>query len=249
MTTPPAIERAPHAALDPTGRWPKAIKIQRLLGLEPGSPGRLSLLEVGTGSGAIAHYFAQRSGLDCDVDAVDVVDQRTVIDGYRFEVIRDTALPYLDGRFDVVISNHVIEHVGDKLAQLAHLREIRRVLRDSGVAYLAVPNRWQIVEPHFRLAFLSWLPRRWRDAYVRAAGKGNRYDCEPLTVADLESLLIDADFAFRNVCVEAMHETFAIERPEALLARIVGCVPRSTLQRLRRLIPTLIYVLRKPAPQ
>ncbi len=27
-------------------------------------------------------------------------------------------------------------------------------MRDDATAYLAVPNRWMLVEPHFKLAFL-----------------------------------------------------------------------------------------------
>ena len=47
-----------------------------------------------------------------------------------------TALPYPDADFDVVIANHVLEHVADESRALA---EIRRVLRPGGWAMLAVP--------------------------------------------------------------------------------------------------------------
>lgn len=47
-----------------------------------------------------------------------------------------TALPYGDARFDLVIANHVLEHVGDDWKALA---EIRRVLRPGGFAILQVP--------------------------------------------------------------------------------------------------------------
>jgi SAM-dependent methyltransferase len=46
------------------------------------------------------------------------------------------ALPFPDADFDVVIANHVLEHVPDDAAALA---EIRRVLRPGGWAMLAVP--------------------------------------------------------------------------------------------------------------
>ena len=62
------------------------------------------------------------------------------------EVTQGVELPFDDARFDVVISNHVIEHVGDEAAQHAHLREIRRVMKADGSAYLAVPNRWMLTE-------------------------------------------------------------------------------------------------------
>ena len=47
-----------------------------------------------------------------------------------------TALPYPDSRFDAVLANHVLEHVGDDWRALA---EIRRVLRPGGFAILQVP--------------------------------------------------------------------------------------------------------------
>jgi SAM-dependent methyltransferase len=47
-----------------------------------------------------------------------------------------TALPFPDADFDVVIANHVLEHVADDARALA---EIRRVLRPGGWAMLAVP--------------------------------------------------------------------------------------------------------------
>jgi SAM-dependent methyltransferase len=43
------------------------------------------------------------------------------------------ALP--DGSFDVVIANHVLEHVNDQTA----LRELRRILRPGGVLVITVP--------------------------------------------------------------------------------------------------------------
>jgi ubiquinone/menaquinone biosynthesis C-methylase UbiE len=113
------------------------------------------LLEIGTGSGGIAHYFATHKSIRCDVAAVDVVDQRLLRDKFKFVLIEDTALPFANGSFDVVISNHVIEHVGNRDAQYHHLSEIHRVLKMDGVGYLAVPNRWMLVEPHYKLIFLK----------------------------------------------------------------------------------------------
>ncbi|WP_457383337.1 class I SAM-dependent methyltransferase [Rhodanobacter sp. TND4EL1] len=148
------IDRKPHISKDLHSRNLKGLKIERLLNLA-GRTQPMRLLEVGTGSGGIAHYFGTHPKLHCEVDAVDVYDNRQVTDGYRYHQVHDTQLPFADQSFDVVLTNHVIEHVGDESAQLAHLAELHRVLRPDGVGYLAVPNRWMLIEPHYKLAFLS----------------------------------------------------------------------------------------------
>lgn len=239
-----AEHRQPHVSLDLASRHAKALKIERLLGLAT-MPQPLHLLEIGTGAGGIAHYFATHPQLRCEVNAVDVVDNRQVAEGYTFRQVQGVELPFADASFDVVISNHVIEHVGDASAQARHLTEIRRVLKPGGVGYLAVPNRWMLVEPHYRLMFLSWWPCAWRTPYLRLMRKGSFYDCEPLEMRQLERMLSSTGFGYRNLCIEAIRATLAIERPRAMLTRWFGLLPDGMLKPLRGLIPTLIYRLER----
>ena len=229
-----------HAALEASTRFPKARKIEALLRLDD-RHGPLRLLEVGTGSGWIAHYFASHPSGRFTVDAVDVVDARQVHAGYRYQDVAGTRLPFADASFDVVVSNHVIEHVGDERDQLAHLAELRRVLRAGGIGYLAVPNRWMLVEPHFRLPLLSWLPASLADRYVRVAGKGTHYDCRPLRLPQLERMLAASGLRAANVCVAALRSTLDIERPGSLPQRLLTRVPDGLLEPWRAAIPTLIY--------
>jgi SAM-dependent methyltransferase len=235
-------ERQPHAVLDAASRNTKALKIERLLDLV-NRPQPVRVLEIGTGSGGIAHYFANHDAMRCEVVAVDVVDNRRVSDGYEFHLVRGVALPFADANFDVVVSNHVIEHVGDAKAQVQHLSEIRRVMKHDGVGYLAVPNRWMLTEPHYRLMFLSWWPRGWRTLYLRLIRGDGFYDCEPLERHQLERMLEEAGLGYRNLCIEAMRETLAIERPEAMITRWLSMVSNQVLEPLRGVIPTLIYRL------
>lgn len=236
--------RRPHAVLDLPSRRHKGLKIERLLNLAH-RPQPIRLLEVGTGSGGIAHYFGTHLQLRCEVDAVDVHDSRLVTEGYRYHEVAGTQLPFPDASFDVVLSNHVIEHVGDEAAQRAHLRELHRVLRLDGVGYLAVPNRWMLVEPHYRLAFLSWLPHAWRSPYLKLRGRGEHYDCEPLQMRQLERMLGTAGFRYGNLCIEALRATLDIESPCSVSARALGVTPDILLAPLRRIIPTLIYKVSK----
>jgi SAM-dependent methyltransferase len=240
-----AAPRRPHAALDPVGRKPKAAKILRLLELPTDPPRTLRLLEVGTGSGVIAQYFAQLATPRFEVDAVDVLDQRRVTDGYRFQRVAGTALPFADASFDVVVSNHVIEHVGGRADQAHHLLEIARVLRPDGQGYLATPNRWQVVEPHFKLPFLSWLPRGLRDGYVRLAGRGARYDCDPLALHELERLLREAGLDGANLLHPALQALVALEPRPSRLSLAVARLPAALLRLLQPAEPTHVYRLRR----
>ena len=55
------------------------------------------------------------------------------------------------------------------------MAEMRRVLTDDGVLYLGLGNRLGVMEPHYRLPFLSYLPPALADRYVRLFGRADRY--------------------------------------------------------------------------
>lgn len=118
------------------------------------------------------------------------------------------------------------------------------MLRPGGIGYLAVPNRWQLVEPHYRLAFLSWLPPAWRSPYLRLRHRGAHYDCCPLTVPHVEALLGESGFSFAQQHGRALRLSFELERPRALAYRAVfKWLPESLYVLLRRAFPTLIYTM------
>ena len=235
--------RQPHAILDRDSRVHKARKIVALVG-----EGRFArarrILEIGCGSGVIAQTLAALVGDGVEVHAVDVVDNRIERDGYAFQLVAGTDLPYPDGHFDLVVSNHVIEHVGGAEAQLRHLREIRRVLAPDGLLYLAVPNRWRLVEPHFRLPLLSWLPGGLADRYVRAARRGSHYDCVPLAHAQALATFAAAGFGARDATLAALRATLSIEHPRSATARAIAARAPDALLRLGMpVMPTFVFLL------
>ena len=67
-------------------------------------------------------------------------------------------LPFADGAFDVVLSNAVIEHVGDAEDQRAFVAEHLRVGRHF---VITTPNRWFPMETHTKALFRHWSPG-WR---------------------------------------------------------------------------------------
>ena len=75
--------------------------------------------------------------------------------GYDFICADACRLPFADQQFDVVVSNSVIEHVGNAERQAEFAAEMRRCGR---AVYLQTPNFWFPVEPHLVTIGLHWLP-------------------------------------------------------------------------------------------
>lgn len=242
MTRPPPA--LTHAFLDLAHRRRKAQKIVQLLASRRPLAGA-RILEVGCGSGAIAETLAQAAGPAGQVLAIDPRDERATRQGFGFARASGLALPFPDGSFDVLVSNHVIEHVGGRPAQLAHLREIRRVLAAGGIAYLAAPNRWALCEPHYRVWFLSWLPRPLRGPYLRALGRARAYDCEPPGPVALRRMIAAAGLDGEPVAAQALRLLLRIEGHPSL-ARLVSLVPDALLEALGPGFPTLVVLLARP---
>ena len=176
--------------------------------------------------------------------SVDVTDVRVEREGYTFAISDGHGLPFDDATFDVVVSNHVIEHVGGRDAQQRHLQEVARVLAPGGTVYVAVPHRWQLVENHYRLPALSWVPHRVADAYLRATRRGSHYDCRPLGRRELLRMLRAAGLDARDATADLVDVTAAMGDGPA--GRALAHAPA-----LRRLItgpllPSIAAIGRRP---
>ncbi|MCG8468089.1 MAG: class I SAM-dependent methyltransferase, partial [Gemmatimonadetes bacterium] len=149
-------------------RVPKADVILYLLRGRWSPTSRVA--DVGTGTGIMKAALEEKSGapiVGFEIDLPFVEDRDRVVGADA------TRLPIPDETFDLVILNHIYEHVEDPLALF---RETRRVLRRTGTAYVSAGSRWAVLEPHYRLPFLSWLPRGLADGYLRLSGRGDSYE-------------------------------------------------------------------------
>jgi len=196
----------------------------------------LRVLDLGTGTGLLAQFFHSQGA---KVTAADRNPDNLVVD-VRFVAVAGPQLPFADASFDIVVFNHVIEHVGARPEQDAVLGEISRVLAPGGQLYLAVPGKWALIEPHFRLPLLGAMPRKLADFIVRSLGKGDAYDCYPLGRDELDELLHKHFAIVANRSDDAVRWMAAHEL-KGLGAWLAGSLP---FWLLRPLYPTHIMVCR-----
>jgi SAM-dependent methyltransferase len=105
--------------------------------------------------------------------------------GIRYVQGDACALPFDDGEFDIVFSNAVVEHVGDRECQRALVSEAVRVGRR---VLITTPNRWFPVEVHTRLPFVHWLPDALSHPVYRALGMDFATENNLLSGRELASL-------------------------------------------------------------
>lgn len=72
-------------------------------------------------------------------------------------------LPFADDSFGILTCWDVVEHVQNPVKLFA---EIARVLTPDGRAFVTVINRLALVDPHYHLRFVNWLPRPLGEKYV-----------------------------------------------------------------------------------
>lgn len=121
------------------------------------------VLEVGFGTGYQSIAFAGAGaivvGLEVNTVLVDIARANAAHASVpaTFVMYEGSRMPFEDATFDYVVSTSVFEHV-DNLPLM--IREIHRVLRPGGRAYISFPNRLAPRETHTGMLFLHYLPYR-----------------------------------------------------------------------------------------
>lgn len=128
------------------------VELAQLTGIAAG----MSVLDVGSGIGGPARFLAATygcrvTGVDISepfVDAARYLTDRTGQSGQlSFQTASALELPFDDGRFDIVLLQHVAMNISDR-AQL--YREIRRVLKPGG-RFATFDVVLAMGEPHYPL--------------------------------------------------------------------------------------------------
>lgn len=141
-------------------------------------------LDLGCSRGVIskqlANHFKLVTGIDVDIAAVKSAqnNKQQEAESPYYTLGNGYHLPFSTGKFDVVVCAQVYEHVHDAAKMV---KEIGRVLKPGGLCFFSGPNRFAIMEEHYWLPFLSWLPHSLATFYMKVTRRGNLYDAYPLT--------------------------------------------------------------------
>lgn len=181
------------------GRLRKARVIAELCSPYLQSSGRIA--DLGAGTGIIRKALEEYSGNNIygiEIDRTFIVEPERMVRGDLMSI------PFASESLDFAMLNHIYEHVPD-VGQL--FRETYRVLRPGGRAYVTAGSRWAVMEPHYRLPFLSWLPDGAAGAYLRRTGRGRTYDdIRFLSYQALTRLMRSAGFIVHDITERAIDD-------------------------------------------
>lgn len=221
-------------------RKARAGKIVRILQREIPNPAIALVADIGCSEGhiteSLAEAFPRVVGLDIDYPSCWT---------RRFAFVQANAcfLPLASERMDGIVVNHILEHAASPSGVLG---EVWRVLKPGGVCYLAVPNRYWPLEPHYRLWFLSWLPRWLAHRYVRLAGRGNRYPEQLPTYWSIRHLTSRFSVEDLTPALLKAPERFFPDDPALVAqARRIQWLPLWLVKVLVPAAPSWVLVLRK----
>jgi len=165
------IDHEERAAERGERRWDEIVRSARAMGRTPRTDG--VAFDIGCGLGSALFALAPRArlavGLDIMLTELLLAKKRFAeagVDNVGLVCASALELPLADASFDLLNATDVVEHMPD---QAKFLAEARRVMRPGADFFFNSPNRYSLLspEPHVRLWWMGWLPRRWMEPYVR----------------------------------------------------------------------------------
>jgi len=235
------------AVLNINGRTNKAAKTQAVIN-DYFQNNRNSgvIVDIGCSGGIILNhlkgYSHQKIGIDIDIAALKKAKHDYNFHDVDFICADGMNLPFRNNNISLIICNHVYEHLPDSKKLF---KEIYRTLIPEGVSYCAAGNALAIMEAHYGLPFLSWVPKRAAHFYLRITGRGEYYYEKHLAWWSFKkriSMFIIHDYTIRIIQEPESFAGTELIKPGSWITR----VPTSFLILLFPFIPTWILMLEKP---
>lgn len=207
---------------------------------------QLVALDLGASTSIMTEYFARhfKRVIALDVDHVGLHSGRRASEADNIDYLCSdgTRSALVNGSVDIIICNQVYEHVEDQHG-LAH--EIERLLSPDGFCYFGAGNRFVLIEGHYFLPFLSWMPLWASHLYLRLMGRKVKYDVYLLSLRNLRRLLKNFDMIDYTEKIIMNPENYSatdVIKENSLLARI----PRWFFRLIFPILPAWVFII-KPA--
>lgn len=118
------------------------------------------------------NYFEKTYPYPENITALSIIPLKEF--PYRYPKVKTVIysggrFPFADKEFSIVISNAVIEHVGNENDQVGFVSELHRAGHSF---YFTTPAREFPIEIHTNFPLVHWLPKRKFDNIIRFFGKG-----------------------------------------------------------------------------
>ena len=139
---------------------------------------KLKLLDIGCGTGGATVAWSLK-GLDCT--GIDLIKEDLNIAKLRakaqeinprFIKVSGTHLPFKQDTFDIIICDQVLEHTPNFKKTI---KEIKRVAKKNAIIYIDMPNKFFPVEPHYKLFFIHWIPKKLQRIYLKLRKRKKLY--------------------------------------------------------------------------
>jgi len=138
------------------------------------------VLDLGCGTGEFTVRMNllgfETTGIDVDSKVLGMAKILAMENGLPeniFVKAHRGSLPFAENSFDIVTMFSVLEHVDDQTLISQLLPELKRICR--GVVYMIAPNRLKVSDDHTSLRFVSWMPKRLAELYIKVRGPKYRY--------------------------------------------------------------------------
>jgi 2-polyprenyl-3-methyl-5-hydroxy-6-metoxy-1,4-benzoquinol methylase len=207
---------------------------------------KLNLLDIGSSTGIMTNEYAKHfknvTGVDLDTTAIEYSINQYKKGNLKFicAPIEDAGIP--ESSFDVITCSQIYEHVpSDKTL----MEEIYRILKPGGVCYFAAGNRFKIIEPHYKLPFLSFLPKKLANFYIRLFTNHDLYYENLKSLRNLKKLV--SKFEIIDYTLKIIKNPSRYSADDMLLEKTYKYFLFNVLAKFCYfIIPTYIWVLKKP---
>jgi 2-polyprenyl-3-methyl-5-hydroxy-6-metoxy-1,4-benzoquinol methylase len=199
----------------------RASRIQKILKFFFDKTKNKTMLDFGCGIGDVSfglgRYGYKITAVDTENRAIKIAKIGNMEFGCKINFQKISGSISYKNKFDVIIFNHVIEHVANPSKTL---RELHAALKPGGILYLTTANKLYPIDPHTGLLFAPWMDKKlftWPRLKEILQGSGFQVkNYTPYIIKNLAQLYKDSEqhsaikFAIYKTAAKILRSEFLI---------------------------------------